>query len=126
MIDFAPGEVSPMQPVNSLAYAIVIEGVFRMILDSGEERILQRGDIAIQRSTAHKWVNVTGDGLVPARILFVPLNINSSPTGSEKVHRKLGLPRRNSLWLPSHETRDEPDRGRLAKFYENGFWESEF
>lgn len=71
MIDFAPGGVSSMSQVNSLDYAVVIEGIFKMVLDSGEERIMHRGDVAIQRSTAHKWVNVTGNGLLPGRILLI-------------------------------------------------------
>lgn len=126
MVDFAPGGASPMQRVNGLDCAVVIEGVFRLILDSGEERTMQRGDIAVQQSTAHRWVNVTGNGLLPARILVVPLNINDPHAGGEKVQRKLGLPRRDSVWLPSNETQDGPDRGRFAKFHENDYWESEF
>ena len=116
-----------MQRVDSLDCAVVIEGVFRMILDSGEERIMQRGDIAVQQSTAHKWVNVTGNGLLPARLLVVPLNIPDPHAGDENVRRKLGLPRRNPAWLPpSQKTEDGPDRGRFAKYYENDYWESEF
>jgi hypothetical protein len=69
---------------------------------------------------------VTGNGLLPARILAVPLNINDPYAGGEKVRRKLGLPRRDSVWSPSHETEDKPDRGRFAKFRENDYWESEF
>lgn len=117
-----------MQRVNSLDCAVVIEGVFRMILDSGEERTMRRGDIAVQQSTtAHRWVNVTGNGLLPARILVVPLNINDPQhAAGEKVQRKLGLPSRDSVWLPSHKSEDGPDRGRFAKFHENDYWESEF
>lgn len=122
MVDFAPGGASPMQRVNSLDCAVVIEGVFRLILDSGEERTMQRGDIAVQPSTAHRWVNATGNGLLPARLLVVPLNIIDDP-----VQKKLGVPRRDSVWLPSHNTSDgPPDRGRYAKFLENDYWESEF
>ena len=115
-----------MQRVKGLDCTVVIEGVFRMILDSGEERTMQRGDIAVQQSTAHRWVNVTGNGLLPARILVVPLNINEPHAGGEKVQRKLGLSGRGSVWLPSHRAEDGPDRGRLAKFHENDYWESEF
>lgn len=71
--------------------AIVIEGVLNLILDSGQERTMQRGDIAVQQSTAHKWMNVTGNGLLPARILVVPLNINDPHAeGEGKVQSRLG------------------------------------
>ncbi|KAL8997444.1 MAG: hypothetical protein Q9169_003307 [Polycauliona sp. 2 TL-2023] len=109
MVDFAPGGASPMQRVNNLDCAVVIEGVLKMILDSGEERIMKRGDIAVQQSTAHRWVNVTGNGLLPARILVVLFNTDDPHAGGEKVQRKLGRPRRDSVWLPSHQTEDEPD-----------------
>ena len=115
-----------MQRVSSLDCAVVIEGVFRLILDSCEERTMHRGDIAVQQSTAHRWVNVTGNGLLPARILVVPLNIKDPHAGGEKVQRKLGLSRKDSVWLPSHKTEDGPDRGRFATFHENDYWESEF
>lgn len=121
MINFAPDNASPMQRVNSLDYIVVIEGVFRMILDSGEKRIMQRGDIAVQQSTAHRWVNITENGLLPARILVIPLNINDPHARGEKVQRKLGLPKRDSIRLPSHKTEDEPDRDRFAKFHENDY-----
>lgn len=103
MIDFAPGAASPMHRVNSVDYAIVIEGVFRMILDSGEERIMQRGDVAIQRSTAHTWVNVTGNGLLPGRMLFVLLDIQDLYLGSDKVKGDLGELENDYVGLPGHE-----------------------
>ncbi|KAI1338695.1 cupin domain-containing protein [Xylariaceae sp. FL0016] len=102
MIDFAPGGVSPMHRVNSLDYAIVIEGVFRMILDSGEERIMQRGDIAVQRSTSHRWINVTGNGLLPARILFVLLDVKDLVLDGEKVQGELGVLEKDYVGLPGH------------------------
>ena len=115
-----------MQRVKGRDCTVVIEGVFRMVLDSGEERTMQRGDMAVQQSTAHRWVNVTGNGLMPARILVVPLNSNEPHAGGEKVQRKLGLPGRDSGWLPGHGAEDVPDRGGLAGFHENDYWESEF
>lgn len=127
MVDFAPGGASPMQRVNnSLDCAVVIEGVFKLVLDSGEERTMQRGDIAVQSSTAYKWVNVTGNGLLPARILVVPLNINDPHAGGDKVQRELDLPRRHSMWFSARQTEDGPDPRRFAKFHENDYWESEF
>lgn len=75
MVDFEPGTVSPMHRVNSLDYIIVVEGVFKMVLDSGDQRMMQRGDTVVKRSTAHRMINVTGDGLLPGRVLVVQLDI---------------------------------------------------
>ncbi|KAK6210527.1 hypothetical protein LQW54_006135 [Pestalotiopsis sp. IQ-011] len=114
MIDFAPGGVSPMHRVNSLDYVVVIEGVFRMILDSGEERIMQRGDTAIQRSTAHRWINVTGNGLLPGRILFVLHDVKDFHIASGKVEGELGVLGKDYVGLPGHEApaaNKEPARG---------------
>ncbi|OBR11653.1 Cupin [Colletotrichum higginsianum IMI 349063] len=103
MIDFGPGAVSPMHRVNSIDYAIVLEGVFKMILDSGEERIMQRGDIAIQRATAHRWINVTGNGLLAARMLFVLLDVNDVHVAGDKVEGYLGELGKDYAGLPGHE-----------------------
>lgn len=40
MVDFVPGGVVPMHRENSLDLAIVIEGVFKLKLNSGEERVM--------------------------------------------------------------------------------------
>jgi hypothetical protein len=36
---------------QSLDYGIVIEGSIVMVLDDGEEHVLNRGDLAVQRAT---------------------------------------------------------------------------
>ena len=123
MVDFAPGSASPMQRVHSLDCAVVIEGVFRLILDSGEERTLRRGDVAVQQSTARRWVNVTGNGLRPARILVVPLRVDEP---GEKAARKPGRLGRDAVRLPSRDNEEGLVRGRYARFYDNDYWESEF
>jgi quercetin dioxygenase-like cupin family protein len=104
LIDFAPGCESPMHRVNSIDYAIVIEGIFEMILDSGEKRIMHRGDIAVQRSTAHKWINVTGNGLLPARILFILQDVKDvhAGPGGEKLQGFLGALGNDYIGLPGH------------------------
>lgn len=40
-------------------YGIVLEGTIELVLDSGETKIMRRGDICIQRGTNHAWRNVT-------------------------------------------------------------------
>ncbi|KAI5200242.1 hypothetical protein E4T38_06606 [Aureobasidium subglaciale] len=48
-----PGATSPMHRTVSLDYGVVLEGEAVLVLNSGEERLLQRGDIAMQRGTNH-------------------------------------------------------------------------
>lgn len=92
-----------MHRVNSIDYAIVIEGVFKMLLESGEERIMHRGDIAVQRSTSHKWINITGNGLLPARILFILQDVKDVEVGGKKLDGFLGALGKDYVGLPGQE-----------------------
>lgn len=73
MIDFAPGVESPFHRAMSLDYGTVIEGEFEVELDSGEKRTMRRGDVLVQRATAHRWRNLSLDK--PGRMLFVLLDV---------------------------------------------------
>jgi quercetin dioxygenase-like cupin family protein len=57
MVDIQPGSISPMHRTISCDYGVVIEGEVELILDSGEKRLLKRGDVTIQRGTNHAWRN---------------------------------------------------------------------
>ncbi|KAL3471860.1 cupin domain protein [Aspergillus californicus] len=79
IVDMRPGVLSPMHRTVSLDYGVVLEGVVELVLDSGEVKVMRRGDVAVQRGTNHAWRNVTPpvsgeDGVVReqwARMLFV-------------------------------------------------------
>jgi quercetin dioxygenase-like cupin family protein len=78
-IDMAPGSNAPFHRTRSLDYCIVIEGTVRLVLDSGEVKTLQRGDMAIQRGTKHSWRNASMTEW--ARVVFVlqdslPVEVN--------------------------------------------------
>lgn len=64
-----PGLLSPMHRTTSLDYGVVIEGEVELVLDGGEKRILKRGDICVQRATAHAWRNCSETEW--ARMLYV-------------------------------------------------------
>lgn len=71
-VDFGPGSIAPeplMHRTQSLDYGVVIEGEVEMILDSGETRVLGKGDLAVQRGTNHAWRNTSDTEW--ARMLFV-------------------------------------------------------
>lgn len=61
IVDFAPYIRCAMHRTVSLDYGVVLEGEVELILDSGETRIMKRGDVAVQRGTNHAWKNVTPD-----------------------------------------------------------------
>ena len=67
-VDMAPGQTSPMHRTVSLDYGVVLEGEVELILDSGETRLMKRGDVAIQRGTNHAWKN-TSEGW--CRMMYV-------------------------------------------------------
>ena len=90
MIDFGPGLESPIHRAMSIDYGIVIEGEFELTLDSGESRTMKRGDVSVQRATAHKWRNITGGGTEPGRMLYILLDCKELLVNGEKVEGFLG------------------------------------
>lgn len=58
----APGITSPMHRTVSMDYGFVLEGEIELVLDSGETRLMKRGDMCVQRATNHAWRNVTPNG----------------------------------------------------------------
>lgn len=69
LVDMLPGALSPMHRTVSLDYGVVLEGEVELILDSGETRLMKRGDVAIQRGTNHAWKNASQSK--HARMLYV-------------------------------------------------------
>jgi quercetin dioxygenase-like cupin family protein len=68
-VDMMPGALSPMHRTVSLDYGVVLEGEVELVLDSGEVRLLKRGDVAVQRGTNHAWRNKSQTEW--ARMLYV-------------------------------------------------------
>ncbi|KUL82999.1 hypothetical protein ZTR_09327 [Talaromyces verruculosus] len=61
VVDMPPYATSPMHRTLSLDYGVVLEGEVELILDSGDTKVMRRGDVSIQRGTNHAWKNVTHD-----------------------------------------------------------------
>lgn len=85
LLELAPGDEVPVHRTISFDYGVIIDGMVEWELDSGETRILKKGDVCIQRGTAHAWKNVTPieDNNGWARMFFVML-------ASEKIRVKEG------------------------------------
>lgn len=73
MIDLRPGKATPMHRTVSLDYGIVLEGAVDLVLDSGAVRRLQRGDVCVQRGTAHSFRNLSGEKWCRMLFVFLPL-----------------------------------------------------
>lgn len=85
-VDIRPGMVSPMHRTVSLDYGVVLEGEIELILDSGETRLMKKGDVAIQRGTMHAWRNTSGTEW--GRMMYVlqeskPLEIEGKKLGED-------------------------------------------
>lgn len=89
MMDFAPNVLSPMHRAVSLDYGIVIEGEFKLILDSGEEKIMRQGDVSVNRAAAHQWHNITGNGTLPGRMMWVLLDCKPLVINGQELKEEL-------------------------------------
>lgn len=88
-MDFAPGKKPYMHRTESLDYGVVLEGTLELELDSGETRIMNRGDMCVQRATNHAWKNVTeNDGW--ARMMFVLVSSEKVIAGGKELGEELG------------------------------------
>lgn len=68
VIDMPPGSTAPMHRTKTIDYGIVLDGEVVLELDDGSEVRVGRGDLVVQRGTAHAWFNRTQS---VARMLFV-------------------------------------------------------
>lgn len=50
---------SPMHRTMTVDFGCVIEGEVELTLDSGEKRVLKKGDVIVQRETNHLWTNTS-------------------------------------------------------------------
>ncbi|SPO01437.1 related to Cupin domain protein [Cephalotrichum gorgonifer] len=87
-VDMPPGVTSPMHRTVSLDYGVVIEGEVELVLDSGETRVMKRGDICVQRATMHAWRNMSDTEW--ARMLYVLQPCEAFETAGGKTEEDLG------------------------------------
>ncbi|KAF2158832.1 hypothetical protein M409DRAFT_30704 [Zasmidium cellare ATCC 36951] len=87
IVTLGPGK-SPNHRTMTLDVVYILEGEIELTLDSGEQRIVRKGDSIVQRGTMHQWRNVTPDNGV-ARLLGVavaseePVKVGEKELGTE-------------------------------------------
>ncbi|KAK4497563.1 hypothetical protein PRZ48_012014 [Zasmidium cellare] len=57
IMDIAPSPHRVMHRTMTLDVVIVVDGAVEILLDSGEKRVLRKGDSLVQRATMHEWSN---------------------------------------------------------------------
>lgn len=72
-IDLRPKTKTPMHRTVSLDYGVILEGEVDLILDSGQTRTMKRGDICIQRGTAHYFRNRSDSEWCRLLFCFMPM-----------------------------------------------------
>ncbi|KAL1864815.1 hypothetical protein Plec18167_009647 [Paecilomyces lecythidis] len=87
-VDFPPDYTSPMHRTPSCDFGIVIEGEVELVLDSGETRLLKRGDVAVQRGTNHAWHNTSKDSW--ARMFYVLQSAEKLVVGGKELQEDEG------------------------------------
>jgi len=75
----------------TLDVVIVLEGEIECHLDSGEKCTAKVGDAIVQRSTMHKWVNVTPNSGWAKWVGFIqavkePIKVGDKELGAEWAH----------------------------------------
>ena len=83
IVDFPPGHTTAMHRSLSVNYNFVIEGEVEVLLDSGETRVLKRGDGLVQRAVNHAWRNLSQTEW--ARISAVVLPVQEFEVGRQEV-----------------------------------------
>lgn len=86
LVDMPPGATSPMHRTVSLDYGVVMEGSVELILDDGVSRVMERGDISVQRGTIHAWRNMSKTSW--ARMLYIlqeskPIHLEGKQLGED-------------------------------------------
>jgi len=90
-VDIPPDMECTMHRTVSLDYGIVLEGQVDLLLDSGEQRTMKAGDVAIQRGTMHQWINRSKTSY--CRMLFVLMDIKPLTIAGKELKEELdGMP----------------------------------
>lgn len=88
-VDFGPGYTCMMHRTQSVDYGIVLEGQVVSVLDSGEEQLMGRGDVMVQRATMHAWKNPSTTEW--SRMLFVLQDCKPLFVKGERLGEDLGV-----------------------------------
>ncbi|KAI0173212.1 hypothetical protein GGR52DRAFT_376988 [Hypoxylon sp. FL1284] len=87
-IDYHPGCAPHWHRTITIDFGVVIEGQIQLELESGENRILNKGDVAVQRATNHAWSNPSKTEF--ARVFYVALDAEVPVVNGQELSESLG------------------------------------
>lgn len=99
IIEVPPDTWVPMHRTETLDYGVVVDGTTELVLDSDEKKTLKKGDVFVQRGTAHAWRNITekkdNSGILRVFFVFQPIE-QVRLEGNKVVAQDLSLSLRES------------------------------
>lgn len=84
LIELAPGASTPVRRTITVGVFGVVKGAVRLWLDSGEERVLEEGDVVVLRGAKHWWRNETEDEGW-AKLMVFAMSVPGFEVGGKKV-----------------------------------------
>ncbi|KAH8689887.1 hypothetical protein BGW36DRAFT_329247 [Talaromyces proteolyticus] len=108
VIDMQPLKETPMHRTVTVDYSVVLEGEVDLVLDSGQKRTLHRGDVTIQRGTAHSYRNRSNEDW--CRLLFVFMPMQQLTISGKKMEEE--------WYSERYETKDEQDKKEQEGYHD--------
>lgn len=87
--DVAPGNTEHFHETLSIDFAICVLGQMELKLDSGETRIMNPGDMVIQRATMHSWQNPSSTEW--CRLVAIMMPAKSLSVNGKEIKEELGF-----------------------------------
>jgi quercetin dioxygenase-like cupin family protein len=87
--DIAPGNTEVFHQTLTIDFVICVQGRLELKLDSGESRIMESGDVVVQRATMHSWKNPSKTEW--CRLVSVMTPAKEFMVGYNKIETDLGL-----------------------------------
>ncbi|KAH9904430.1 hypothetical protein F4778DRAFT_62395 [Xylariomycetidae sp. FL2044] len=88
-VDYHPGAAPLWHRTITLDFGVVIEGQIQLELEGGEKRILNKGDVVVQRGTKHAWSNPSKTEF--ARVFYVALDAQAPVVNGQELGESLGV-----------------------------------
>ncbi|KAF3909206.1 hypothetical protein ABW20_dc0102183 [Dactylellina cionopaga] len=87
MNKFAPGAECPAHRTGTIDFGVVVDGELELVIEGGNNKILKRGDVIVQRETYHGWRNPSQEN--ETLVFFVALAAKPVKVGEEVLGEDL-------------------------------------